>query len=91
MTDIDMLKQQLLALQASCASIIQIVESTLSLLENIEKSSSVIQPEMCLHPKETLQDARTMGFPTRWRCAQCDEYLEIANDQIPQRTKQEIN
>jgi hypothetical protein len=94
MTDTDMLKQQLLALQANCASIIQIVESTVSLLENNEKSASVTQPEMCLHPKETLQDARTMGNPTRWRCTLCDQYLELANDQIPQipqRTKQEIN
>jgi len=91
MTDMDMLKQQLLALQASCASIIQIVESTVSLLENIEKSASATEPEMCLHPKETLQDARTMGYPTRWRCPQCNDYLDIANDQTPQRVKQEIN
>jgi|TARA_R100001086_G_C11767493_1_gene239887 hypothetical protein len=89
--DRDMLKQQLLALQANCASIVQIVESTLSILDNIEKSPSDIKPEMCLHPKDMLQDARTMGYPTRWRCPQCNEYLEIANDQIPQRGKQEIN
>ena len=86
-----MLKQQLLALQANCASVVQIVESTLSLLEHNEKSDSVTQPEMCLHPKDTLQDARTMGLPKRWRCTLCNEYLELANEQIPQRTKQEIN
>jgi hypothetical protein len=90
-TNKDMLKQQLLALQANCVSIVQIVESTLSLLDNIEKSASDMEPEVCLHPKDTLQDARTMGYPTRWRCSQCNEYLEIANDQAPQRTKQEIN
>jgi len=86
-----MLKHQLLALQANCVSIIQIVESTISLLDNIEKSASDMGPEMCLHPKDMLQDARTMGNPTRWRCPQCNEYLEVANDQIPQRAKQEIN
>jgi len=86
-----MLKQQLLALQANCVSIVQIVESTLSILDNTEKSPSDIEPKMCLHPKDTLQDARTMGYPTRWRCPQCNEYLEIANDQTPQRGKQEIN
>ena len=91
MTEVGMLKQQLLALQANCASIVQIVESTVSLLDNIEKSVPVTQSELCLHPKETLQDARTMGFPTRWRCTHCNEYLELANDQIPQRAKQEIN
>ena len=91
MTETDMLKQQLLALQANCASIVQIVESTVSLLDNIEKSVPVTQSELCLHPKETLQDARTMGNPTRWRCTNCNEYLELANDQIPQRAKQEIN
>ena len=91
MTETDMLKQQLLALQANCASIVQIVESTVSLLDNIEKSVPVTQSELCLHPKETLQDARTMGNPTRWRCPHCNEYLELANDQIPQRAKQEIN
>ena len=91
MTDIDMLKQQLLALQANCAAVVQIVESTVSLLDNIEKSAPVTEPDLCLHPKETLQDARTMGNPTRWRCTLCDEFLEIANDQIPQRAKQEIN
>jgi|TARA_B100000949_G_scaffold225900_1_gene230634 hypothetical protein len=90
-TNKDMLQQQLLALQANCVSIVQIVESTLSLLNGIEKSPSVTEPEMCLHPKDTLQDARTMGNPTRWRCPQCDEFLEIANDQIPQGRKQEIN
>ena len=86
-----MLKQQLLALQANCVSIVQIVESTLTILDDIEKSPSVTEPELCLHPKDSLQDARTMGYPTRWRCPQCSEYLEIANDQIPQRRKQEIN
>jgi hypothetical protein len=91
MTDTDMLKQQLLALQANCVSIVQIVESTLSLLNNIEKSDSDKGPDMCLHPKDTLQDARTMGYPTRWRCPQCNDYLDIANDQMPQRGKQEIN
>ena len=90
-TNKDMLQQQLLALQANCVSIVQIVESTLSLLNGIEKSPSVTEPELCLHPKDSLQDARTMGYPTRWRCPQCNEYLEIANDQIPQRGKQEIN
>jgi len=91
MADIDMLKQQLLALQANCAAVVQIIESTVSLLDNIEKSVPVTQLDLCLHPKETLQDARTMGSPTRWRCTLCDEFLEIANDQIPQRAKQEIN
>jgi hypothetical protein len=90
-TNKDILKQQLLALQANCVAIVQIVESTLSLLDNTKKSSLDTELEMCLHPKDNLQDARTMGHPTRWRCAQCDTYLEIANDQIPQRSKQEIN
>ena len=91
MTDMDMLRHQLLALQANCASIVQIVESTISVLDNIEKSVPITESDLCLHPKETLQDARTMGNPTRWRCTNCDAYLEIANDQIPQRAKQEIN
>ena len=91
MTNRDMLRQQLLALQANCASVVQIVESTISVLEDIEKSAPITQSEMCLHPKEALQDARTMGNPTQWRCTNCDVYLEIANDQIPQRAKQEIN
>jgi len=86
-----MLKHQLLALQNNCAAIVHIVESTLTLLEGEGKSDSDVHPEMCLHPKETLQDARTMGFPTRWRCSQCSDYLDIANEQMPQRGEQEIN
>ena len=91
MTNTDMLKRQLLALQANCVSIVQIVESAISLLDDNEKSDSDMMPKMCLHPKDTLQDARTMGYPSRWRCPECNEYLEVANDQIPQRGKQEIN
>ena len=86
-----LLKQQLLALQANCASIIQITESVVSLLEKTEEKPSIMDIDSCLHPQEALQDARTMGFPNRFMCVQCKTYVEVADEQVLQAVRQEIN
>ena len=87
----ELLKQQLLALQGNCASIIQIVESVVSLLEKTEEKSSFMDSDSCLHPQQALQDARTMGSPNRFICIQCKTYIEVADEQVLQASRQEIN
>lgn len=87
----ELLKQQLKALQANCSSIVNNVDSILTLLEHGEKTTPPEDPDVCLHPPECLQDARTMGYPYRYICVGCGEYMELADEQIQDINSREMN
>ena len=89
-TTMELMKQQLKALQANCNSMASNIDSILTLIDHGEQTPSV-DSDVCLHPPECLQDARTMGFPHRYICVGCGEYMELADEQIQDINNREMN
>tara|TARA_Y100001951_G_C11270013_1_gene258142 strand:- start:639 stop:914 length:276 start_codon:yes stop_codon:yes gene_type:complete len=77
------LKQQLRALQASCASAIQNIESIVSLIdEDLKNDQLITDTKECRHPVNWLKDMRTMGHPRRFHCTQCNNTINVEDDAL---------
>ncbi len=75
------LKQQLRALQASCASVIQNIESIVSLIdEDLQSIDRSQEQKECRHPANGLKDMRTMGHPRRFHCTRCNQTINVEDD-----------
>jgi hypothetical protein len=75
------LKQQLRALQASCASAIQNIESIVSLIdEDLQSTDEIKEEKECRHLVNWLKDMRTMGHPRRFHCTRCNQTINVEDD-----------
>ena len=78
-----LIKQQLRALQASCASAIQNIESIVSLLDEEMQPPTVSRGSgECKHPMDWLKDMRTMGHPRRFHCTKCNQTINVEDEKI---------
>lgn len=88
--NMELLKQQLRALQGNCTSISNNIDSILTIIDHVSQKPPV-DTDVCLHPSECLQDARTMGYPNRYICVGCGEYMELADELIQDINNREVN
>ena len=86
----ELLKQQLRALQGNCTSISNNIDSILTIIDHVSQKPPA-DTGVCLHHPEYLQDARTMGYPNRYICIGCGEYVELADEQIQDINNREAN
>ena len=83
------LKQQLRALQASCASVIQNIESIVSLIdEDLKNAQPITDTNDCRHPFNWLKDLRTMGHPRRFHCTKCKQTIDVEDDELLEMASQ---
>ena len=83
MKNAKILKQQLRSLQASCASVIQNIESIVSLIdEDLQSIDRSQEQKECRHSVTGLKDMRTMGHPRRFHCTQCNNTINVEDDAL---------
>ena len=89
MRNTKMLKHQLMALQANCASTVQNIQSIIAMIDqDVEEHKSAQVNSECQHPHQFLQDIRTMGNTHRFFCTKCKQKIEVEDNTLLEMANQ---
>ena len=84
-----MLKHQLMALQANCASTVQNIQSIIAMIDQDTEEQQATQGNgECGHPRQFLQDIRTMGNTHRFFCTKCKQKINVEDNTLLEMVNQ---